>query len=151
MTRIEDVRKTIESALGTLTPAKAQQLAKGLLEPGARKDQIAKTAGDLIEWSQRNRQKIRDLVRGEIRDQLEQVGVASRADLDAVKKRVRELERHTGMTASGRRKTTAATAKASTAKLPKATGRSTASAARTGRVGSASTSAAKRKPATGRG
>src|SRR5688500_13397534 len=79
MTRIDDVRKTIETTLGTLTPAKAQQRAKGLLEPDARKDQVAKTAGDLLEWSQKNRQKLRDLVRREIRDQLEQVGVASRA------------------------------------------------------------------------
>jgi polyhydroxyalkanoate synthesis regulator phasin len=103
MTRIDDVRKTIETTLGTLTPAKAQQLAKGLLEPDARKEQVAKTAGDLLEWSQKNRQRIRDLVRREIREQLEQIGVASRADLDAVKKRVRELERAAGMTASGRR------------------------------------------------
>jgi polyhydroxyalkanoate synthesis regulator phasin len=103
VTRIDDVRKTIETTLGTLTPAKAQQLAKGLLEPDARKDQIAKTAGDLLEWSQKNRQKLRDLVRREIREQLEQSGVASRADLDALKKRVRELERAAGTAASGRR------------------------------------------------
>ena len=103
MTRVDDVRKTIESMLGTLTPAKAQQLAKGMLEPDARKEQVAKAAGDLLEWSQKNRQRIRDLIRREIRDQLEQMGVASRADLDALKKRVRELERAAGMTASGRR------------------------------------------------
>ena len=108
MTRIDDVRKTIESTLGTLTPAKAQQLAKGLLEPDARKEQAAKTAGDFLEWSQKNRQKLRDLVRREIRDQLEQAGVASRAELDALKKRVRELERSAGMTASGRRSTASA-------------------------------------------
>ena len=117
MTRIDDVRKTIETTLGTLTPAKAQQLAKGLLEPDARKDQVAKTAGDLLEWSQKNRQRLRDLVRREIRDQLEQVGVASRADLDALKKRVRELERNAGMTASGRR--SAAGAASGAAAAPK--------------------------------
>jgi polyhydroxyalkanoate synthesis regulator phasin len=129
MTRIDDVRKTIETTLGTLTPAKAQQLAKGLLEPDARKDQVAKTAGDLLEWSQKNRQKLRDLVRREIRDQLEQVGVASRADLDALKKRVRELERNAGMTASGRRSAASAGAAsgAAASKKPKAssTSRST--------------------------
>lgn len=124
MTRIDDVRKTIETTLGTLTPAKAQQLAKGMLEPDARKEQVAKTAGDLLEWSQKNRQRLRDLVRREIRDQLEQIGVASRADLDAVKKRVRELERNAGMTASGRRKTAASssTSAAAGAKKAKATG-----------------------------
>ena len=104
MARIDDARRAIESLLGTLTPAKAQELAKGFLEPDARKEQVAKTATDLLEWSQRNRQRLRDMVRREIRDQLEQIGVASRSDLDAVKKRVRELERHAGMTASGKRK-----------------------------------------------
>jgi polyhydroxyalkanoate synthesis regulator phasin len=103
MTRIDDARNTIETTLGTLTPAKAQELAKGLLEPDARKEQVAKAVGDLLEWSQRNRQRMRDLIRREIREQLEQVGVASRADVDALKKRVRELERRAGMTASGRR------------------------------------------------
>ena len=126
MTRIDDVRKTIETTLGTLTPAKAQQLAKGMLEPDARKEQVAKTAGDLLEWSQKNRQRLRDLVRREIRDQLEQIGVASRADLDAVKKRVRELERNAGMTASGRRKTadtsSATSGAAAGAKKAKTTG-----------------------------
>jgi polyhydroxyalkanoate synthesis regulator phasin len=138
MSRIDDVRKTIETTLGTLTPAKAQQLAKGLMEPGARKDQIAKTAGDLLEWSQRNRQKMRDLVRREIRDQLEQIGVATRADLDALKKRVRDLERTAGTQRSGRRTGTPAAAKsrgagtaASSAKeAPGVRKRATASAAK---------------------
>jgi polyhydroxyalkanoate synthesis regulator phasin len=131
VTRIDDVRKTIETTLGTLTPAKAQELAKGLLEPDARKDQIAKTAGDLLEWSQKNRQKLRDLVRREIREQLEQTGVASRADLDALKKRVRELERAAGTTASGRRSAASASAPAGTkrkATTPKSTAKGSGSA-----------------------
>jgi topoisomerase IA-like protein len=45
------------------------------------------------------------------------VGVATQADLDAVKKRVRDLERRAGMTASGRRTSgRKSTAKKSTAK-----------------------------------
>jgi hypothetical protein len=49
------------------------------------------------------------------------MGVATQAELDAVKKRVRHLERTAGMTASGARRKTAARrkpagAKASTAK-----------------------------------
>ena len=129
MTRIDDVRKTIETTLGTLTPAKAQQLAKGLVEPDARKEQVAKTAGDLLEWSQKNRQKLRDLVRREIRDQLEQVGVASRADLDALKKRVRELERNAGMTASGRRSAAAGAASGAAAAPKRAKPATTSKAA----------------------
>jgi polyhydroxyalkanoate synthesis regulator phasin len=146
VTRIDDVRKTIETTLGTLTPAKAQQLARGLLEPDARKDQIAKTAGDLLEWSQKNRQKLRDLVRREIREQLEQTGVASRADLDALKKRVRELERATGTAASGRR--SAASASAAAGAPAGAKRKATTSKSSAKRSGSAARPAAK-NPAAG--
>jgi len=107
MARIDDLRKTIETTLGNLTPAKAQQMAKGMAGPDAAKEQVARMAGDLLEWSQRNRERLRNIVRGEIRDQLRESGVATQAELDALKKRVRELERAAGMTASGRAKGTA--------------------------------------------
>jgi len=104
MTRVADMRKTFEAALGNLTPARAQELAKGFLEPGAAKDQISKSAADILEWSQRNRQRLRSAIQDEIRDQMRQMGVATRDELDALRKRVRELERAAGMTASGRRR-----------------------------------------------
>jgi polyhydroxyalkanoate synthesis regulator phasin len=104
MTRVDDMRKQFEATIGNLTPARAQELAKGFLEPGAAKDQIAKTTADLLEWSQRNRQRLRSAIQDEIRDQMRQMGVATQDELDAVRKRVRELERTAGMTASGRRR-----------------------------------------------
>ncbi|HJR97756.1 MAG TPA: hypothetical protein VJ979_07610 [Actinomycetota bacterium] len=107
---IDDLRKTVEGLLGTLTPAKAQQLAKDILEPGAAKEQVAKTTADLLEWSHSNRERISSFVRREISEQLKVVGgVASQDELDAVKKRVRDLERASGMTASGRKRAKAAT------------------------------------------
>ena len=117
MTKLDDVRKTFEAALGNLTPARAQELAKGL-EPNAAKEQIARTAADMIEWSQRNRERLSDFIRKEIKTQVSQMGLATQDEVDALKKRVRELERAAGMTASGRKKTTAkkATARKTTAK-----------------------------------
>jgi polyhydroxyalkanoate synthesis regulator phasin len=114
MTRVDDMRKQFEATIGNLTPARAQELAKGFLEPGAAKEQIAKTAADLLEWSQRNRTRLRSAIQDEIRDQMRQMGVATQVELDAVRKRVRELERTAGMTASGRRR--AASRKKTTAK-----------------------------------
>ena len=74
-----------------------------MLEPGAAKEQVAKTAADLMEWSQRNRERIRGIVSARDRGAgMAPMGVASQAELDALKKRVRELERAAGMTASGR-------------------------------------------------
>jgi len=102
MTTFDDVRKTIEATIGNLTPAKAQELAKSLSDPETAKEQVAKLAADMLEWSQRNRDRLRGSIGREISNQLTSMGVASRAELDAVKKRVRELERAAGMTASGR-------------------------------------------------
>jgi polyhydroxyalkanoate synthesis regulator phasin len=101
---LDDVRKVIEATIGNLTPAKAQELAKSFMDPGTAKEQVAKTAADLLDWSQHNRERIREFVDREVQSQMHAVGVASQKDLDAVKKRVRELERAAGMTASGRKK-----------------------------------------------
>jgi polyhydroxyalkanoate synthesis regulator phasin len=101
MSTLEDVRKTIEATIGTITPTRAQEVAKGFMEPGAAKEQVAKAAADLIEWSQRSKDRMTDFVRREISEQMRSVGVATQTELDAVKKRVRDLERAAGMTASG--------------------------------------------------
>lgn len=113
--QLDDVRKTIEATISNLTPSRAQELAKNLLDPGAAKEQVAKTAADLLEWSQRSRERLRELVRREIQDQVRGVGVATQTELDALRKRVRELERAAGMTASGRKKATSTKARTTSA------------------------------------
>ena len=102
MTRVDDLRKAVEAMIGNMTPARAQELAKGFLEPGAAKEQVAKTAADLLDWSHRNRERLRDVIRREVQDQMKQMGGATQEELDSLRKRVRELERRAGMTASGR-------------------------------------------------
>ena len=117
MTTLEEVRKSIEAVIGNLTPAKAQELAKSLSDPGAAKEQVSKLAADMLVWSQRSRERLKEFVSREVSSQMNSVGVATQADLDAVKKRVRDLERRAGMTASGRRTSgRKSTAKKSTAK-----------------------------------
>jgi polyhydroxyalkanoate synthesis regulator phasin len=106
MTNMQDVRKQLEASFGNLTPTKAQELAKGMMDRDAAKEQVARLAADLIEWSQRNRARLTTMIRDEVRDQLRQMGVASQEEVDALRKRVRDLER------SSR----ARTAKASSAK-----------------------------------
>ena len=101
MTKFDDFRKALEATVGTLTPAKAQDLAKGMLEPNAAKEQVAKATADILDWSQRSRTRLREFVRREIEEQLHQMGGATQKELDALKKRVRALERAAGMTASG--------------------------------------------------
>lgn len=116
MTTLEDVRKTMEAVIENLTPAKAQDLAKGLSDPGTAKEQVSKLAADMLEWSQRSRGRLKEFISREIASQMKSMGVATQADLDALRKRVRDLERSAGMTASGRSAAKKTTAKKSAAK-----------------------------------
>jgi len=113
----DEVRKYMEAAmgaLGNLTPAKAQDLAKAVTK-GQGRDQVTKTAKDLLDWSNRNRERFTDLVRSEVRSQVKTLGLATRDDVDALRKRVRELER-AGKPARKRSTAKRSTAKRTTAK-----------------------------------
>jgi polyhydroxyalkanoate synthesis regulator phasin len=111
---VEDVRKYMEAAMGKLSPAKAQDLAKSMVQ-GQGRDQVTKTAKDLLDWSNRNRERLTDLVRSEVRSQVKTLGLATRDDVDALRKRVRDLERG-GKPARKRTTAKRSTAKRTTAK-----------------------------------
>jgi Poly(R)-hydroxyalkanoic acid synthase subunit (PHA_synth_III_E) len=123
---LDDIRRTFEALIGQLSPAKAQQLAKRYLEPGAAKEQVAKTAGELVDLSQR----LREAVRREVASQMRSMGAATQDELDALRKRVRDLERAAGMTASGRK--TAARASSARKKTTARTSSSKATGSRRG-------------------
>jgi len=108
---LDDIKKTFDAVIGQLSPAKAQQLAKRYLEPGSAKDQVARTAGELIDLSQR----LREAVRKEVTSQMRSMGAATQDELDALRKRVRDLERAAGMTASGQKTAARKTAARKTA------------------------------------
>jgi polyhydroxyalkanoate synthesis regulator phasin len=130
---LEDVRKTIEATVGNLTPLRARQLAKEYLEPGAARDQVSKTAAELLEWSHRNRERLREFVAHEVARQVKALGVAPQSDVDALKKRVRELERSAGLTASGRAASKRTTAARTSTKAKASSGAATRKPAASGR------------------
>ena len=92
----DELREYMEATLQRLTPAKAQEMARSVME-GERKDQVQKMARDLLDWSNRSRKRLSEAVQKEVRDQLKAVGVASRDEVEALKRRVRELEREVGV------------------------------------------------------
>ena len=121
MAKMQDVRKTIEASLGNLSTTRAQEIAKSMLDTDAAKDQVTKTAADLMEWSQRNRTRLVELIRGEVRDQLRQMGVATEEEVNALRKRVRDLERTaraTGARGGGKKTSGAKTTAKTTARKP---------------------------------
>ena len=121
MATITDVRRFMEGTVGKMTPAKAQELARSVMK-GANKEQVSKAASDILDWSSKNRQRISDLVRTEVRSQMASMGFASKDEVDALKKRVRELERGRPKRATAKRRTSA---KKTTAAKPAVTSAAT--------------------------
>lgn len=130
---MDEVRKYMEAAMGAmgkLTPAKAQDLARSLTK-GQGRDQMKKTARDLLEWSNRNRERMTDLIRSEVRSQVKTLGLATRDDVDALRKRVRDLER----AGSAPKKRSTAKRKTAAKRTPSTASRATAAAPATPTAG----------------
>jgi polyhydroxyalkanoate synthesis regulator phasin len=104
---VNEVRRYMEAAIGKLSPRRARELASSLMK-GQGKEQVAKAAQDLMDWSNKNRERLGDLVRTEVRSQLKQLGVASRDEVDSLRRRVRDLEKARGATARAPAKRAAA-------------------------------------------
>lgn len=165
---VSEVRKYMEAAVEKLTPAKAQEMARSVLQGGSG-EQVQKLAHDLMEWSTKSRAQLTELVdrqigeqlkrsrerlagfvehqvkeqfqRGsaklteavqrEVRRQVKVLGVATKDDLDALRRRVRELERRgaaersaAGKPAAKKARARKPTAKKSVAKRPGTASRS---------------------------
>ena len=90
---LDAVRKYVEAGRGALTPKKAEELARSLVKQGqVRRDQAARLAGDLLEWSRRNSERLRSTIAGEVKKQLGRAGLATKAEVEALRRRVRKLE-----------------------------------------------------------
>jgi polyhydroxyalkanoate synthesis regulator phasin len=97
---VTEVRKYMEAAVEKLTPAKAQEMARSLLEGQSKgREQVQKVAQDLMEWSNQTRERLSEMVRREVSRQLETMGVASKDEVDTLEARVGELERGRGSAA----------------------------------------------------
>jgi len=122
-----DGRRNMEATMQKLSPARAQELARSVMQGGTR-EQVQKFARDLLDWSNKSRQRLTEAVAREVKSQLKSLGVAGRDEVDALKKRVRELERQLGGQATTAKKPAA---KRSGAKKPtSAKKRSTARSAK---------------------
>jgi polyhydroxyalkanoate synthesis regulator phasin len=90
---LDAVRRYVEAGREALTPEKAEELARALVKEGqARRDQVTRLARDLAEWSRKNSEKLLDTIRREVTRQIARAGVATKEDVEALKRRVRKLE-----------------------------------------------------------
>ena len=101
---VNDVLEFVGATLDRLSPARAQDLARRLAATGEGREQAGRLAQELVDWSQRNAERVRDLVRREVTAQLASAGVATKGDLDALETRLRRLERSAAAAERARRK-----------------------------------------------
>lgn len=83
----------ITSGVVELTRNRAEAIVRDLIKsgelPGGQATQVVK---DLMERSKQNRKEILSLVRTEIRNQIEAIGLASKRDIERLERRVARLE-----------------------------------------------------------
>jgi polyhydroxyalkanoate synthesis regulator phasin len=90
----DTVRKYVEAGREALSPGKAQDIARSLAKQGEiRRDQVSGLARDLVTWSRKNRDRLQELIGREVKKQVTRMGVATKEDIDSLKRRVRDLER----------------------------------------------------------
>lgn len=126
----ETVRKYVEAGREALSQKKAEDLARSLAKQGEiRRDQVAKLAGDLTRWSRQSSERLLQIIRGEVKKQISRAGVATKDEVDSLRRRVRDLERGGTKRATSKR----STPKRSTAKRSTSGGssRKTSSTSRT--------------------
>jgi polyhydroxyalkanoate synthesis regulator phasin len=132
---LDTVRRYVEAGRETLTPKKAEELARGLIQQGqARADQAGKIARDLIEWSRKSSERLRESIRNEVQKQMSKTGVATKDEVEALKRRIRELESQAKLQAKSQVKTQAKAPSARRATTQRSAGGSAAKAPTTSRT-----------------
>lgn len=90
---LDAIRRYVEAGREALTPKKAEELAKTLVKEGqARRERAGKVAKDFLKWSRENSERLLELVRGEVKKQIARAGLATKDELESVKRRIRKLE-----------------------------------------------------------
>lgn len=107
----------IGSGVAELTKARAEQIVKDLVKKGdVGREQASQVAKDLMERSKDNRREIVAFVRGEIRSQIESLGLATKRDFERLERRVGRLEDRAKKSTAPKTRAKKSTAKKSTSK-----------------------------------
>ncbi len=120
---LDEVRRLalFGSGVAELTRHQAEQIIKDLVKAGdVRRQQASSAARDLYDRSRENRKLLTNIIRSEIQNQVQNLGLASKRDLDRLERRIARLESERKKTAVKR-----STPKKSTAKKTTSTRSST--------------------------
>jgi polyhydroxyalkanoate synthesis regulator phasin len=81
------------SGVAELTRHRAEQIVRDLVQGGdVRREQASAAVREIMEASRQSRQELIRFVRGEIRAQVANLGVASKRDVERLERRIARLE-----------------------------------------------------------
>lgn len=81
------------SGVAELTKQRAERIVKDLVGVGdVRGQQTSSVVKDLMEASRQNRKELMSFVRGEVRSQMEGLGLATKRDFERLERRIARLE-----------------------------------------------------------
>jgi polyhydroxyalkanoate synthesis regulator phasin len=90
---LDAVRKYVEAGRDALTPRRAEELARAMVREGeVRRDQATKLARELLDWSRKSSEQLRESIGREVSRQISRSGLATKEDLEPLKRRIRKLE-----------------------------------------------------------
>jgi polyhydroxyalkanoate synthesis regulator phasin len=90
---LDAVRRYVEAGREALTPKRAEELARSLVREGqARREQVGNLTRDLLHWSRKSSERLRDTIRREVTRQISRAGLATKDDVEGLKRRIRKLE-----------------------------------------------------------
>jgi polyhydroxyalkanoate synthesis regulator phasin len=107
------------SGVVELTRHRAEQIVKDLVQRGdVRREQASSAVRDIMDISRQSRQELIGFVRGEIRAQVANLGLASTRDVERLERRIARLEARGGKTTAKRSSTKKTTKRTTQRKSP---------------------------------
>jgi len=98
MAQLEFVQRLLDAGADftQMTQRNAERLVKSLVDAGdVQASQAQQAARDLVEQSRKNRERLLAVVDREVQAQISRMGLATRADVDRLEKKVSALQRAT--------------------------------------------------------
>jgi polyhydroxyalkanoate synthesis regulator phasin len=94
---LDGVRRFVRERFERVSSRRPEDLARTLAQQGqATREQATRIAREAVEWSKKNRRVITEVVQREVRRQLSRLGAATREEISALRRRVRDLETGVG-------------------------------------------------------
>jgi len=90
---LDGVRKFVRERFERVTSKRPEDLARSVAHQGqTTKEQATRIAGDVAQWSKKNLGLVTEVVQREVRRQITRLGVATKEETNALRRRVRDLE-----------------------------------------------------------